>query len=158
MPIKFKFVCSSLVASASVLGCVGTSISSADEHATNACLITEESDGSYSRPLIPPDELTWNIDNDLTSLEKASKSWIELASEASAASQDDAGFYTLSALTSDISAMRREVVSTRKNAPWAVTLEQILGLQDWNLIYDNYNSQLNKYQTECMGLSTRLND
>jgi len=158
MSTKLKFVCLSLVASASVLGCGGSAIGSADKYASKACRISQESDGSYSTPVLPPDETFWDLNSDLTILEKTSKVWTELASQASAASQADAGFNTLSALTSDISAMRSDVVSTRKNAPYAVTLQQIQALKDWSYIYGNYNSQLKKYQTECMGLSTRLND
>ena len=156
--MKLKFVYVSLVTSSLSMGCGGTSINSADKHATKACGISEQSDGSYSEPVIPPAEKTWNIDNDLTVLEEASDGWMERASEASAASQDDAGYATLSSLTSDISAMRRDVVSTRKNNLWAVTMNDISGLKDWSYLYDNYNSQLAKHQSECQGLSTRLND
>ncbi len=156
--MNLRFVYALLAVSTLGTGCGGISINSADEHATKACNISRQSDGSYSEPVIPPAEKTWNIDDDLTTLEKASDGWMKLASEASAASQGDDGYATLSSLTSDISAMRRDVVSARKNNLWAVTLNDILRLQDWNYLYENYNSQLAKYQSECQGLSTRLND
>jgi hypothetical protein len=156
--MNLKFVRVLLVASFLGMSCGGTSINSADEHATKACNISKQSDGSYSEPYIPPAEKTWNIDDDLAVLEEVSDKWMERASEASAASQEDAGYATLSLLTSDISAMRRDVVSTRKNNMWAVTNNDIYGLRDWSYLYDNYNPQLAKYQSECQGLSTRLND
>lgn len=145
------------ILSSSLLACGNKTENAADTHAALACRISKQDDGSYSKPVIPENEGTWNLDNDLSSLQSASETWRDLASEASAAAQDDAGFATLASLTADIAAMRKDVVSTRKNSPWAITLYQIQGLKDWSYIYDNYNSQLNKYQTECMGLSTRLN-
>ena len=138
--------------------CGNSSADTADTHAAAACRISKQSDGSYSKPAIPDDEKTWDLDDDLGLLSSVAATWTNLASEAAAAAQENSGYGTLGAVTSEISAMRRDVVTTRKSASWATSIGDIQSLKDWSYIYDNYNLQITKYQTECNGLSTQLSD
>lgn len=141
-----------------IASCSNSSANTADTHAAAACRISKQSDGSYSAPAIPNDESVWDLDDDLGKLGSVAATWTTLASEAAAAAQKDSGYGTLAAVTSEISAMRRDVVTTRKSASWATNIEDIQSLKDWSYIYDNYNLQINKYLTECNGLSTQLSD
>jgi len=155
-----KFFPSTIVVAAlfAFTSCSNSSANNADAHAASACRISKQSDGSYSAPAIPDDENIWNLDDDLGQLSSVAAEWTTLASEAAAAAQKDSGYGTLAAVTSDISAMRRDVVTTRKSASWATTIGDIHSLKDWSYLYDNYNLQITKYLTECNGLSTQLSD
>ena len=141
-----------------IASCSNSSANTADTHAAAACRISKQSDGSYSAPAIPDDEKRWHLDDDLGILSSVAATWTNLASEAAAAAQEDSGYGTLAAVASDVAAMRRDVVTTRKAASWATTIGEIQNLKDWSYLFDNYNSQLTKYQTECNGLSTQLSD
>ena len=141
-----------------IASCGNSSANTADTHAAAACRISKQSDGSYSEPAIPDDEMMWDLDDDLALLSSVAATWTNLASEAAAAAQVDSGYGTLATVASDISAMRRDVVTTRKSASWATSIGDIQSLKDWSYIYDNYNLQLTKYQTECSGLSAQLSD
>ena len=153
--VQLTLVTVALIAFAS---CSNSSANSADTHAAAACRISKQSDGSYSKPAIPDDENIWDLDDDLGLLSSVAATWTNLASEAAAAAQKNSGYGTLAAVTSEISAMRRDVVTTRKSASWATTIGDIQSLKDWSYIYDNYNLQITKYQTECSGLSAQLSD
>ncbi len=157
---RTKFFQLTLVAVALIAfaSCSNSSANSADTHAATACRISKQSDGTYSEPAIPDDEKRWDLDDDLGLLSSVAATWTNLASEAAAAAQENSGYGTLGAVTSEISAMRRDVVTTRKAASWATTIGDIQSLKDWSYIYDNYNLQITKYQTECSGLSAQLSD
>jgi hypothetical protein len=157
---RTKFFQLTLVAVALIAfaSCSNSSANTADTHAAAACRISKQSDGTYSAPAIPDDEKRWRLDDDLGILSSVAATWTNLASEAAAAAQEDSGYGTLAAVASDVAAMRRDVVTTRKAASWATTIGEIQSLKDWSYLVDNYNLQLTKYQTECNGLSTQLSD
>ena len=145
-PVWIRGLC--FLSGISLLGACAESLSTADRYAVEACDL-EKTDDKWSSPNLNSESF-FTYNDRLSELKAERAIWEKAAPAAAAAAQEDSSYEVLATSTSALLAFLNDILASRA--------QYIREAEFWSSRSEEmFNMPLNRWRSECAGLSVRLN-